>query len=487
MSATGSTAPQLGPGAIVSRRRVLWGAFDADGWPWASVKAFIWLIIILLVLGYIPDRAYYLTVNRTVDLGLLVWSPINLCSSENESLPCPAPRGAVVPWHASPPELALPAPRTDGTAVQLGSKILYIGGSDGTTAQSNVSVAELSGTGNFDKWADGPALPEPRSDAAVMSVSGTVYVLGGYDASGAPTTTVYSMTPDPQTGALAEWKPVEALTLPEARAGAVAVSAPTGLLLIGGQGPDGPVATTYQSVFDAQGALGKWAPVASLQRPQADALGAVVGDFVWLYGGRDAAGPVGAVQRGRFGTEAAEGQPDNPDEGKVIGWDISNDVNLPAARSNAAGWSANGALYLVGGADATGPRTELYWSIPTAEGDITEWLHLAQSDLPVPLTGSSAFITGPNAVLVAGTTPEGPTTSSLRANTAPQSPFFQLGPFGATVPGLKIDGEIGQQLGYLNAAGAGTLGFIVLLFVGWAYAHKPQARALLARAIRRGK
>jgi hypothetical protein len=105
----------------------------------------------------------------------------------------------------------------------------------------------------------------------------------------------------------------------------------------------------------------------------------------------------------------------------------------------------------------------------------------------VPLTGSSAFVTGPNAVLVAGTTPEGPTTSSLRANTAPQSPFFQLGPFGATVPGLKIDGEIGQQLGYLNAAGAGTLGFIVLLFVGWAYAHKPQARALLARAVRRGK
>jgi hypothetical protein len=149
------------------------------------------------------------------------------------------------------------------------------------------------------------------------------------------------MTPDPQTGVLGEWAPVEGLTLPEARAGSAAVSAPTGLLLIGGQGPDGPVATTYQSVFDAQGALGEWAPVASLQRPQADALGAVVGDFVWLYGGRDAAGPVGAVQRGRFGTEAPEGQPDNPDEGKVIGWDISNDVNLPGAPDNTAGRSAH--------------------------------------------------------------------------------------------------------------------------------------------------
>ena len=83
------------------------------------------------MLGYIPDRAYYFTVNRTLQLGLLVWSPINFCSNENETLPCPAPLGALVPWHESPTELALPQARTDGRAVQLGTKILYIGGTDG--------------------------------------------------------------------------------------------------------------------------------------------------------------------------------------------------------------------------------------------------------------------------------------------------------------------------------------------------------------------
>ena len=65
----------------------------------------------------------------------------------------------------------------------------------------------------------------------------------------------------------------------------------------------------------------------------------------------------------------------------------------------------------------------------------------------------------------------------MRANIAPQSPFFQLGLVGATVPGLKIDGEIGQQLGYLNAAGAGTVNFVILLLIGWAFAHKEQAWA----------
>ena len=85
-------------------------------------------------------------------------------------------------------------------------------------------------------------------------MSGTVYVLGGLDADGAPTTTVFTLTPDPQTGELGEWETApEALTLPEARAGAAGVAAPDGMLLIGGEGPDGPVATTWKSPFDDQG------------------------------------------------------------------------------------------------------------------------------------------------------------------------------------------------------------------------------------------
>ena len=169
----------LGPGTAVPRRRALFGLLDADGWGWASVKAFVWLIIIIFMLGYLPDRAYYLTVGRTVDLGVLVWSPINLCPPTNENLPCPAPVGALVPWEVSPPELNLPQPRIDGSALQVGTQIFYIGGSDGTTAQSTVYVAQTVGSGNFDKWTEGPALPEPRADASVVYVAGSIYVIGG--------------------------------------------------------------------------------------------------------------------------------------------------------------------------------------------------------------------------------------------------------------------------------------------------------------------
>jgi hypothetical protein len=477
----------LGTGMIVPRKRALFGLLDADGWTWASIKAFVWLVIIILLLGYIPDRAYYITVNRTIDLGIMAWSPINLCSSENEALPCPAPRGSITGWHQAPTELALPAPRTDGSAIQLGTKILYIGGSDGKTAQAQVYVAQIAGTGNFDKWTEGPPLPEPRSNASVVAVSGTVYVIGGYDADGAPTTTVYSMTPDPKTGQLGEWAPVEKLALAVGRAAATGVVASDGLLLIGGEGPDGPVTTTFKSLLDAKGVLGEWETEAPLQHPQADALGALIGDYVWLYGGHDENGPVGAVQRGRIGLKAAEGYPENPNEGKVIGWDISNDANLPAAGDDPAGWSANGALYQAGGEDETGLRTELYWTTPTNDGNIPEWKHLAASDLTTGEMGGSAFVTGPNVVIVGGETADGVVASSVRANTAPQSPFFQLGLVGATVPGLKIDGEIGQQLGYANAAAVATVDFVLLIIIGWAYAHKERARAMMSRVMRRGR
>jgi hypothetical protein len=479
----------LEAGMAVPRRRALFGLLDADGWGWASVKAFVWLIIIIFMLGYLPDRAYYFTVGRTVELGVLVWSPINLCPPSNETLPCPPPVGSVVPFQPSPPELALPEPRTDGSVIQVGSQIFYFGGTDGTTAQSTVFYAPTVGTGNFDKWQRGPDLPEPRANAGVAFVQGSIYLIGGVGADGKPTDTVFVLSPDSQTGALGEWRTATELVMPEPRSeGAVAVT-PDGVLLIGGRNAAGePVKTTWKTKLDDQGKLGAWSAEAQLFAPQTDATAVVVGDYVWLYGGSDANGPVGAVQRGEFGKVAAEGLPVNPDAGKVTGWAVNNSANLPVARTNAAGWGNSGSIYLAGGDDGTGPQSEMYWAVPTNTGDIPEWKHLEASDLPAAgLEGGAPVVSGPNVIIVGGTTDTGPLTSSVRANTAPLSPYFQLGLVGATVPGLKIEGEIGQQLGYLNAALVGTVNFAILIAIGWGFAHKAQARSLIARVVRRGR
>jgi len=465
----------LYPGATRTHRRVLFGLLDSNGWAWAFLKALFWFVLMIFMLGYIPDRAYYFTVNQTMDLGILAWSPINFCPEGNKSLPCPAPVGAVVPWSASPAEISLPAPRTDGAVVQSGTSVLYVGGSDGKAAVDTTFVAKTSGTGNFDKWdANGPKLPAPRSDAGVLYSGGKIYVVGGYGADGKPTDTVFVLSPN-SSGALGNWQTAADakldMQLPEPRAGAALVAAQDGLLLVGGSNANGPVDTIWKSTFDKKsGAPGKWTPqAAKLFAPVTDASAAIIGSYLWVFGGTGADQKATAlVQRGEFGTGA--------DAANVVRVGVrGGSTDLPAPRTNLNGFAANGNLYAVGGTDGSKPQGTLYWAVPTSTGDLPEWKHLDVSDLPATgNAGGAPVILGPDAIIVGGTTGDGVQVGSARANIAPQAPFFQLGLVGATVPALRINGEIGQQLGYLNANTIGIVDFAIFVIIGWAFAHRQQ-------------
>ena len=467
----------LSPGT--GQRRVLFGALDPDGWTWAGLKAGFWFVAIIMLLGYIPDRAYYFTVNKTLDVGVMVWSPLNLCPGENRGLPCPVPAGAIVPWDLSPNELALPEGRADGAAAQLGKYLLYVGGDNGTAATTTTFVATLD-KGNFGRWAAGPALPAARSGAGLVVLNGTAYLVGGSGPDGKPVATVWSLAADPATGALGAWTPVDA-TLPAARTGASVLAVSDGILVAGGAGADGaPTATVWKSTAAKDGKLGSFADQPAL--PLAVSFSSIAFDagYVWVYGGADAKGAVGAVQRATYG--AAPGASGTAAVEGVQRWAVSDAANLPVGRTGASGFTANGTLYLVGGSTGTAPATEVYWAVPTAAGDIAGWKHLDVTDLPAPgLAGASAVVSGSQVFVIGGKTDSGLLATSLRANLAPQSPFLQLGLLGATVPALQLPGEVGQQLGYLSAAGAGTVDFVLLLLIGWGFNHKPQVRAWVDR------
>ena len=474
------------PAGRPARKRAFFGFFDADGWGWASMKAFLWLLVIILTLGYIPDRAYYFVVSRTMDLGLIGWSPVNLCPPENtQSMPCPVPVGGVLPWQASPGAVSLPAPRTAGAAAQLGTSLLYIGGSDGTKATDTTFVSTLD-KANFSAWTDGPKLPAGRSDASMVILSGTVYLIGGTGPDGKATDTLWSLGRSADTGALGTWTEVQdaakkALKLPAPRSAAMAVAVTDGIVIAGGRGADGkPTSTVWKSTTDKSGVLGEFKEQPGLAFPVADANISFEGAYIWIYGGSDATGAVGGVQRGGYGptpgpTAEPGAPPASPAPDVVLGWATNAAYNLPGARAGAAGFSSNGALYLVGGSDGTTAHRELYWAIPDSAGNLTGgWHHLAETDLPAGLYDAAPVVTSATAILIGGNSGAAPVATSIRSSLAPQEPFFRLGIAGVTVPGLQIGGAIGVQLGYLAAAGVGTGNFVLLVAVAWAFNHRRQ-------------
>jgi hypothetical protein len=475
------------------KRRPLFGLFDPDGWAWAFSKAMFWLIVIIVTLGYIPDRAYYFVVSRTFEvIGTPGLSIVNLCPPENgPTLPCPVPAGGILPWQVSPPEISLPQGRTGGSAAQLGTNLLYIGGSDGKAPSATTYVTKVD-KGTFNAWSEGPALPEARTHAGLAILSGTVYLAGGSGPDGASTNTLWSIAIDPDTSKLTAWKPVEGVTLPAARSGAAVVAVADGIIVVGGRGADNKVTNTvWKATLDpTSGKLGPFKEQPALPHPVADANAAFAGTFLWVYGGSDDAGPIGAVQRADYGVvPAATGAaaPASPApsastaEG-VIRWGTKDSANLPVARTGAAGFVSNGALYLVGGSDGTTRHGELYWAIPSSAGDLPGgWRHLAATDLPGGLVDAAPVVTGGTAILIGGSTDDGPLATSTRASLAPAAPFFQLGWAGllpgVVVPGLQLGGQIGTQLGYLAAAGVGTGDFALLVAIGWAFNHKTQIGA----------
>jgi hypothetical protein len=87
-------------------------------------------------------------------------------------------------------------------------------------------------------------------------------------------------------------------------------------------------------------------------------------------------------------------------------------------------------------------------------------------------------VIGAHAMLLGGADAAGSySAGALSAATSPKAPVFRAGLVGLTVPGLALQGEVGQQIGFLSAAGAWTLNFVIMLGAGVAYSQRERFRA----------
>jgi hypothetical protein len=213
-----------------------------------------------------------------VVLGGVTFSPSNIGWSTAPALPAPVQglAAVVVP-------ILDPGGATTSYVFTLGGNGSTVAADDRAANTTGVAVNELvaaptSVTGPFawTAWRDATPLPEARAWAAavaagpgnsVVASAGEVYVLGGLDPAGAPTSGVYRAAVAAD-GTLGAWSPTA--PLPAARAGHGAVVFHGRVYVAGGSGADGrPAADVWSARIQPDGTLGAWTALAALPAPVA--------------------------------------------------------------------------------------------------------------------------------------------------------------------------------------------------------------------------
>jgi hypothetical protein len=174
---------------------------------------------------------------------------------------------------------------------------------------------------------------------------------------------------------------------PSARSGLAAVTVGGTAYLLGGCGA-GRFPAEVAGTRDGR----HFRTVARLPVPACYAAAAAIGNRVWLFGGRTAAGPTDVIQQVDLASGTAH----------VIG-------HLPHRLAGAAAFVLNGTIYLAGGTAAAASPTGTWptWAGPTSaavfryepsSGQLT-----VAGQLPVPVAGAAAAVIGETAYLIGGT------------------------------------------------------------------------------------
>src|SRR6266849_5132876 len=179
---------------------------------------------------------------------------------------------------------------TIGTGATATIYAYALGGNTASTTTANGKAANTAavsfnqldpGTGalSLATWTQATALPAARGfSAAVVATSfnskvggnGTIYVLGGLDATGAGTSTIYeaSLNADgtiPAAAAAGTWTTLTSTPLPQALFAHGAVIFHGHIYVAGGNDTTGtPVAKVYSAPINADGTLGAWTTLVDL-------------------------------------------------------------------------------------------------------------------------------------------------------------------------------------------------------------------------------
>jgi hypothetical protein len=181
---------------------------------------------------------------------------------------------------------AMPEPRSDLSAVVAGSRLIVLGGYDGT----NITPGVLSSTDGVTFTRIG-TLTTPVRYGAAVAVGDRVYVFGGKTREGGAD----SQTSDIQAIDVAAGTVTVVGHFPQAMGHMVAAVLGGGIYVMGGRSGTGVQLTDSAAVWRFDPSTGAVIQVAELPAPLTDSTVAAVGDTAYLIGGERSGTPLSQV------------------------------------------------------------------------------------------------------------------------------------------------------------------------------------------------
>jgi hypothetical protein len=230
--------------------------------------------------------------------------------------------------------------------------IYFVGGCSaavcGNNSVSTVDYAKINDDGTLGVWATATfGMNIARSNFKLLTNGGYLYALGGVS-NGSPNSSTEHALPDPTNGNIASsW--VTDTPLPISISGLDAAIYNGYAYISGGVGRKGsPVYNSvYYNKLNPNGTLSAWTPTTSFTTPRSRHLAFAYNSTFYIVGGYDGVNDLNDVQYAKINADGTIGS-------------FSFSANLPQPVSDASGFTANGYLYVVGGAQGASCTNNTY-------------------------------------------------------------------------------------------------------------------------------
>ena len=212
-------------------------------------------------------------------------SPIDCATTTNSVQYAPInPDGTIGAWVAA---ANLPVSTGWGKLLSAANTIYYIGGQTAGSAAGTAGVyyATMSG-GNITGWNATTNLPAGRTQFGATVWNNRLYVVGGNDAGGNPTATVYASSQQNNGGSITSWD-ASSNNLNVARSGSTVIAYANNLYAYGGYtGSQYLNDAQFSQINSTNGRAGPWSFTTSLPSTIRQADGFAANGLMYIFGGR---------------------------------------------------------------------------------------------------------------------------------------------------------------------------------------------------------